>query len=112
MGRISSQASGAEENLDEWYDREGMRSVWNSSVIKPIEAANSCCGISPPGLAGRGANPAGGTTVITDTMIQSHASRTVEDRTVTRANEILTERLLLRPPTLADAEQIFSRYGQ
>jgi ribosomal-protein-alanine N-acetyltransferase len=31
---------------------------------------------------------------------------------VTRANEILTERLLLRPPTLADAEQIFSRYGQ
>jgi RimJ/RimL family protein N-acetyltransferase len=36
----------------------------------------------------------------------------VEDRTVTRAKEILTERLLLRPPTLADAEQIFARYGQ
>jgi ribosomal-protein-alanine N-acetyltransferase len=31
---------------------------------------------------------------------------------VTRATEILTERLRLRPPTLADAEQIFARYGQ
>ena len=31
---------------------------------------------------------------------------------MTRAKEILTERLLLRPPTLADAEQIFARYGQ
>ncbi len=29
-----------------------------------------------------------------------------------RAKEILTERLRLRPPTLADAEQIFARYGQ
>jgi [ribosomal protein S5]-alanine N-acetyltransferase len=36
----------------------------------------------------------------------------VEDRTVTRAKEILTQRLLLRPPTLADAEQIFARYAQ
>jgi RimJ/RimL family protein N-acetyltransferase len=36
----------------------------------------------------------------------------MEDRTVTRAKEILTERLLLRPPTLADAEQVFARYGQ
>jgi len=36
----------------------------------------------------------------------------VEGRTVTRAKEIVTERLLLRPPTLADAEQIFARYGQ
>jgi ribosomal-protein-alanine N-acetyltransferase len=31
---------------------------------------------------------------------------------VTRAKEILTERLWLRPPTLADADQIFARYGQ
>ena len=37
---------------------------------------------------------------------------TVEDPTVTRPKEILTERLWLRPPTLADAEQIFARYGQ
>jgi RimJ/RimL family protein N-acetyltransferase len=29
-----------------------------------------------------------------------------------RASEILTERLRLRPPTLADAEQIFARFGQ
>jgi RimJ/RimL family protein N-acetyltransferase len=31
---------------------------------------------------------------------------------VTRAKEIGTERLQLRLPTLADAEQIFARYGQ
>ncbi len=31
---------------------------------------------------------------------------------MTRATEILTDRLRLRPPTLADAEQIFARYGQ
>ena len=31
---------------------------------------------------------------------------------MTRAKEILTKRLQLRPPTLADAEQIFARYGQ
>jgi ribosomal-protein-alanine N-acetyltransferase len=36
----------------------------------------------------------------------------VEDGAVTRAKEILTERLRLRPPTLADAEQVFARYGQ
>jgi ribosomal-protein-alanine N-acetyltransferase len=36
----------------------------------------------------------------------------VENRAVTPATEISTERLLLRPPTLADAEQIFARYGQ
>ena len=31
---------------------------------------------------------------------------------MTRTDEILTERLRLRPPTLGDAEQIFARYGQ
>ena len=31
---------------------------------------------------------------------------------MTRAKEILTNRLLLRPPTVADADQIFARYGQ
>lgn len=31
---------------------------------------------------------------------------------MTRATEILTERLRLRLPTSADAEQIFARYGQ
>ncbi len=31
---------------------------------------------------------------------------------MTRAQEILTKRLLLRLPTEADAEQIFARYGQ
>ncbi len=31
---------------------------------------------------------------------------------MTHATEILTERLRLRLPTLADAEQIFARYGQ
>jgi ribosomal-protein-alanine N-acetyltransferase len=36
----------------------------------------------------------------------------IEDRAVTRAKEILTERLLLRPPTLVDANEIFVRYGQ
>src|SRR5712671_6279894 len=36
----------------------------------------------------------------------------MEGRTVTCAREILTKRLRLRPPTLADAEQIFARYGQ
>jgi len=42
----------------------------------------------------------------------SNAFPVVKGRTVTRAKEILTERLRLRPPTLADAEQIFARYGQ
>jgi [ribosomal protein S5]-alanine N-acetyltransferase len=45
-------------------------------------------------------------------MIHSHAPRTLEDRTVARAQKILTDRLLLRPPALADAEQVFVRYGQ
>src|SRR5215204_682886 len=31
---------------------------------------------------------------------------------MTPTTEILTERLRLRPPTLADAGQIFARYGQ
>jgi RimJ/RimL family protein N-acetyltransferase len=31
---------------------------------------------------------------------------------MTQTEEILTERLRLRPPTLGDAEQIFARYGQ
>jgi RimJ/RimL family protein N-acetyltransferase len=34
-----------------------------------------------------------------------------DGQAVTRIAGILTERLQLRPPTLADAEQIFARYG-
>src|SRR5215213_990666 len=36
----------------------------------------------------------------------------VKASAVTRAKEILTERLRLRPPTLPDANEIFARYGQ
>jgi ribosomal-protein-alanine N-acetyltransferase len=45
-------------------------------------------------------------------LIQSQRPRIAEDHAVTRAKEILTERLHLRPPTLGDAEQVFARYGQ
>jgi RimJ/RimL family protein N-acetyltransferase len=35
-----------------------------------------------------------------------------EDRTVTLTQEVLTERLRLRPPAESDAARIFARYGQ
>jgi [ribosomal protein S5]-alanine N-acetyltransferase len=49
---------------------------------------------------------------MTDTVIPLSTLLATEDGAVTRPKEIYTERLRLRPPTLADADQIFARYVQ
>ena len=97
---------------DEPGNREGTRSVWNSSVITQVRSRKFLLRCftkwphRPVREPGRRRN-----------RHNRHADSLtntpkVEDRAVTRATEILTERLRLRPPTLADAEQIFARYGQ
>jgi [ribosomal protein S5]-alanine N-acetyltransferase len=102
----------AEENRGRVGQLRGTRLLWNSSVITPVSSRKFSLrcftewphkSLREPGRRRNRHNRHADS--LTRILI-------VDDRTVTRAIEILTDRLRLRPPTLADAEQIFVRYGQ